>query len=71
MSDSFEKNLNKLEEIVEKLERGTSSLDEALLSFEEGIKLSKLCHKKLDSAEKEVEILLKKENEIVGRENFK
>jgi exodeoxyribonuclease VII small subunit len=61
MSDTpeFETALKRLEEIVRKLETGESSLDSALQLFEEGIKLSRFCHGKLEEAERRVEILLK------------
>jgi exodeoxyribonuclease VII small subunit len=55
----FETALKHLEEIVKKLEGGELSLDSALELFEEGIKLSRLCHTKLEQAERRVEILLK------------
>ena len=55
----FETALKRLEEIVKKLENGDLSLDSALELFEEGIKLSRLCHTKLEEAERRVEILLK------------
>jgi exodeoxyribonuclease VII small subunit len=61
MSDApdFETALKRLEEIVRKLENGELSLDSALEFFEEGIKLSRFCHTKLEQAERRVEILLK------------
>jgi exodeoxyribonuclease VII small subunit len=55
----FEAALKKLEEIVKKLESGELPLDSALELFEEGIKLSRFCHGKLEEAERRVEILLK------------
>jgi exodeoxyribonuclease VII small subunit len=55
----FETALKNLEEIVKKLENGELSLDSALALFEEGIKLSRFCHTKLEQAERRVEILLK------------
>jgi len=55
----FETALKRLEEIVKKLENGELSLDSALELFEEGIKLSRFCHGKLEQAERRVEILLK------------
>jgi exodeoxyribonuclease VII small subunit len=55
----FETALKRLEEIVKKLENGELSLDSALQLFEEGIKLSRLCHTKLEEAERRVEILVK------------
>ena len=44
----FETALKRLEEIVKKLENGELSLDSALQLFEEGIKLSRFCHTKLE-----------------------
>jgi len=55
----FETALKRLEEIVKKLENGELSLDSALQLFEEGIKLSRFCHTKLEDAERRVEILVK------------
>ena len=58
----FETALKKLEEIVKKLETGELSLESALALFEEGIKLSRFCHAKLEEAERRVEILLKSDS---------
>ncbi len=55
--ENFEESLKRLEEITEKLEKGELSLDESLKIFEEGIKLSRFCQKKLTEAEQKVEIL--------------
>ena len=55
----FEDALQKLETIVKKLEDGNLNLEESLKAFEEGMRLSRFCSKKLDEAEKKVEILLK------------
>jgi exodeoxyribonuclease VII small subunit len=58
---AFEEALRELEEIVNRLEQGDLPLEEALQLFEQGVKLSRLCHTKLDEAQKRVEILLKDE----------
>lgn len=58
---TFEKAMEKLEQIVEDLESGNPSLDAAIKKFEEGIKLSQFCSEKLDSMEKRISILLKNE----------
>jgi exodeoxyribonuclease VII small subunit len=58
----FESALKRLEEIVKRLESGDQSLDSALELFEEGIKLSRFCHAKLEQAERRVEILIKGES---------
>ncbi len=55
----FEDALSRLENIVEKLEGDDLSLEESLKAFEEGIRLFRLCNKKLNEAEKKVEILLR------------
>ena len=56
---NFEKDLEKLEKIVEELDEGGLTLDQSLKRFEEGIKLSRRCDKALSAAEKRIEILLK------------
>ncbi len=58
---SFEKALDKLEKIVEELEEGNLSLEDTLKKFEEGVKLSRLCEKKLAAAQKKVSTLTKDE----------
>ncbi len=55
----FEDALKKLEAIVDKLERGDLPLEASLKAFEEGVKLSRICTKMLDDAEKKIEILMK------------
>jgi len=59
----FEEALTRLEEIVEKLEDGDLPLDESLSAFEEGIRLSRICAKLLNEAERKVEILTKGEDD--------
>ena len=63
---NFEKSLGRLEEIVEQMESGTLGLEEMMKSFEEGIALVKSCSKKLNEVEKKIEILVKKEGDIVA-----
>ena len=58
----FEDAFQKLDSIVKKLEDGNLSLEESLKAFEDGVRLSRFCFKKLDEAEKKVEILLKESN---------
>jgi exodeoxyribonuclease VII small subunit len=54
----FEKKLRRLEEIVTKMEGGDSTLEESLKLFEEGINLSRVCHKELEEAEQKVQLLV-------------
>ncbi|MBA3582572.1 MAG: exodeoxyribonuclease VII small subunit [Gammaproteobacteria bacterium] len=56
-TDSFEKNLADLEKLVEQLEQGELSLDNALQYFERGVALAKACEKTLREAEQKVQIL--------------
>lgn len=49
---SFEENLEKLEEIVKKLENGDIPLDDAIEKFNEAMTLAKSCDEKLKNAEK-------------------
>ncbi|MFH0926712.1 MAG: exodeoxyribonuclease VII small subunit [bacterium] len=56
---SFEESLKHLEEVISQLESGSIPLEESLILFEEGVKLSQYCTKKLDEAEKKVQILVK------------
>jgi exodeoxyribonuclease VII small subunit len=56
---SFEAALKQLEEIVQRLERGELPLEESLKLYEEGIRLSRLCHAKLEEAEGRIEQLVK------------
>lgn len=55
---SFEAAVQKLGEIVEKLESGDLPLEESLALFEQGIRLSRDAQSRLDAAEKRVEQLL-------------
>ncbi|MEK6535800.1 MAG: exodeoxyribonuclease VII small subunit [Thermodesulfobacteriota bacterium] len=65
--EKFEEALERLEEIVRRMEAGEMTLEESLKAFEEGIKLSRLCTKKLDEADRRVELLLREEGELVAR----
>ncbi len=56
----FEECLQRLEKIVQELEKGDVPLERSLTLFEEGMQLSSSCRKELEQAEGKVEILLKK-----------
>lgn len=51
---TFEQCMLRLEEIVNRLEAGDTSLEESMALFEEGTRLSAECAKQLDSAEQKV-----------------
>ncbi|MFQ5673941.1 MAG: exodeoxyribonuclease VII small subunit [Nitrospinales bacterium] len=57
----FEKAMSRLEAIVEELEKGKLDIDKSLEIFEEGIKMARVCSKKLDEAEKKIEKLTRDE----------
>ena len=52
---NFEDSLKELEEIVERLENGQGSLDDAIAAYERGSMLKKHCQAKLDEARLKVE----------------
>lgn len=54
----FEKKLSRLEEIVQKMEKGDLTLEESLKLFEEGVKLSRDCQTQLTKAEAQVKKLI-------------
>ena len=55
---TFEETLKQLEEAVERLEAGDLALDDALRSFEKGLKASNLCRARLEEAKQRVEVLM-------------
>ena len=69
MEKSFESTLAELEEIVGSLEKGDIQLEQSLELFERGIKLARECRKRLSTAERRIEILMKdSEGELVANE---
>lgn len=59
---SFEAAFVRLEEILERLNTGTISLDESLKLYEEADQLITICNKRLTDAERKIEILVKNRN---------
>lgn len=58
---TFESAMQRLEEIVQILERGDTSLEESLRLFEEGMELAKFCEARLAEAEAKLKMLVKKD----------
>src|SRR5512134_3092116 len=58
---TFEEALARLEAIVRELEEDDLPLERSLSVFEEGVRLSRLLHERLNEAERKVEILMKNE----------
>jgi exodeoxyribonuclease VII small subunit len=57
---TFEQAQRELEEIVQRLETGQASLDEAISLWERGEELYRLCVGKLDSAQGKIEELARR-----------
>lgn len=53
----FERSLDELESLVQRLEKGDLSLDESLKAYERGIALFRRCQTALDQAELRVRLL--------------
>ena len=64
---TFEKQLARLEEIVEKLEEEQTDLDASVKLFEEGMTLSKDLAQKLETVKFKVQELKKKGNRLVAQ----
>lgn len=62
---SFEKSLEKLENIVHELESGNIELDKAIEKYTEAMKLVKSCSDKLKEATKKVNKILTENGELV------
>lgn len=60
---TFEASLERLAQIVEKLESGTESLEESMKLFEEGTALSARCYEKLRKAEQKIREIAPEEGE--------
>ena len=56
---TFEQALERLQQMVRKMESGQLSLEDALQAFEEGVKLTRICQDHLSAAEAKVEVLAK------------
>ena len=62
---SFEESLEKLEDIVKKLEVGDMPLDDAIEEFNRAMRLGKTCDEKLKNAEEAITKLVKENGDIV------
>ena len=62
---SFEESLEKLEEIVNRLENGDVPLDDAIEEFKNAMDLVKICNEKLEAAEESIAKIVKDNGEVV------
>ena len=63
--NNFETNLKNLEMIVDKLESGDIGLEESVKLYEEGMKIKKICDKKLKDIEMQIKKIKIEDNKIV------
>jgi len=61
----FEKGMERLEGIIERLESGELVLEDALKAFEEGVGLVRMLNEKLSEAEQRIEVLSRGEDGIL------
>ena len=66
---SFEEAMNRLEEIVRRLESGDVPLDDSLGLFEEGVKLVKQCNGMLDAVQKKISLITEKGEEEIDADS--
>ncbi len=64
--NNFEEKLSKLEQLTENIKKSDISLEEALKTFEEGIKLANGMEKEIDKIEGKIQQLMKEPNPIDG-----
>lgn len=62
-SQSFEKKLEQLSSVIEKMEQTDVGLEESLKLYENGIKLTRECQKIISDAELKIEQLMEKSSE--------
>lgn len=53
----FERSLDELERLVQKMEQGEQSLDDSLAAYERGVSLYRQCQAALEQAEQRVRLL--------------
>ncbi len=67
---TFEAALQELEQIVNQLETGEPTLEEALKKFEKGTQLSQFCATKLDETEKKITLLMENQAGVLTATPF-
>jgi len=63
--NNFESNLKKLEIIVDKIESGEIGLEESVKLYEEGMKIKKICDKKLKDIEMQIKKIKIEDNKVI------
>ena len=62
---TFEEAMNELEKLVESLDKGDISLDQAISAYDRGSQLKDFCQKKLNEAKMKVETIQSSDNSDV------
>ncbi len=57
-TQTFEKNLELLTEVIQKMEQQDVGLEESLKLYEQGVQLTRKCQKIIDEAEQKIEQLM-------------
>ena len=70
MNISYEEAIEKLDGALRSLEIGNLGLDNAMLTYEEALKLLRFCHSALESAERRVNLLLEQSDGSVTEAPF-
>ena len=63
--NNFESNLKKLEIIVDKLQSSKIGLEESVKLYEEGMKIKKICDKKLKDIEMQIKKIKIEDNKVI------
>jgi len=61
---SFEEAMEKLEQIVSKLEEGDVPLEKAINYYQDGMKLSKICSDKLNNVQEKMTQIMNEQGEL-------
>jgi len=62
--------MEQLEQIVQEMESGELTLENALKKFEEGIRLSRYCTRKLEDTEKKITLLMEQADGSISEAPF-
>jgi len=64
MNESYEDMLKKVQETVDKLERGDLPLEDSITCYADGLKSLKMCYDRLNKAEKKLEEISRRLDDI-------
>ena len=65
---NFESYLKKLEEIVDKLESGNIGLEESVKLYEDGMRIKKICDKKLKDIEMQIKKIKIEDDKVIKKD---